>query len=364
MDERALLFRISLLAELRPADAARLLPRLRDAGRDTPAFGELPEPLASQWPDSASVLTALAALEALGARFVTLRDPEYPFAHESMPDPPLSLVLRGRDRALEQTPRVAIIGARAASEAGKELAFTLARDLALAGIPVVSGLARGIDTAAHEGALSAGGTTLAVLGTGVDRCYPSENAPLFARIAETGLLVSEFPLGTAPLPLHFPRRNRILSALAEIVVVVEGTEKSGARSTVDHALDQGREVMAVPRDPFLPGSALPNRLLKDGAAPVRGVGDLLEALEGWRGTRVPSSTDTGVSPTNEPAPDTSLSGRVLAQLRGRGARLDDLAARFRDATLADLQTALLHLELAGRIVRDPVGRFRPVDGRV
>ena len=165
-------------------------------------------------------------------------------------------------------PTVAIVGSRAASGAGLEIARTMAWELTRAGILVLSGLARGIDSAAHEGALLAGGRTVAVLACGLDLCYPAEHKELAARICQNGLLLSEWRCGTQPLPWHFPRRNRLISALADIVVVVEAELRSGAFHTVRFALDQGREVMAVPRDPVIPGSKGPNRLIQEGAAPA------------------------------------------------------------------------------------------------
>jgi DNA processing protein len=154
----------------------------------------------------------------------------------------------------------------------------MARDLARAGVTVVSGLARGIDTAAHNGALDAGGRTVAVLGSGLDRIYPSQNAELAARIVERGALVSEFPLGTLPLPFHFPRRNRVIAGFGRATVVAEAAERSGALVTARCALDEGREVMAVPGHPTLETSGGCNALIRDGAALVRNAADVLAEL--------------------------------------------------------------------------------------
>lgn len=218
------------------------------------------------------------AMVELGSGRVHRGDRDYPESLEHLFDPPPVLHWKGNGRLLGLRPAVAIVGARAASEPGREIARTLARDLAVSGCLVISGLARGIDAAAHEGALEGGGATLAVLGTGIDVCYPPEHARLSERIRSRGLLVCEFPAGTEPRRHHFPRRNRILAALADVLVVVEGGEKSGARSTVDHALDLGRDVMAVPRDILHGGSVLPNRLIVDGARPVLGAADVLAAI--------------------------------------------------------------------------------------
>ncbi len=193
-------------------------------------------------------------------------------------------------------PTVSIVGSRAASGAGLEIARTMAWELTRAGALVISGLARGIDSAAHEGALLAGGRTVAVLACGLDLCYPAEHKELAARICQNGLLLSEWRGGTQPLPWHFPRRNRLISALADIVVVVEAELRSGAFHTVRFALDQGREVMAVPRDPVIPGSRGPNRLIRDGAAPAVDAGSVLEQLADLTQRRVFSHEVPGGEP--------------------------------------------------------------------
>jgi DNA processing protein len=173
---------------------------------------------------------------------------------------------------------VAIVGSRAATPLGQAFARRLAEALASAGLEVVSGLARGIDAAAHRGALVAGGRTLAVLGSGLDRVYPPEHDALAGEVAASGALLSEFPLGTRPWKAHFPRRNRVIAGLARGVVVVEASGRSGALSTARAALEEGREVMAVPGHPAHPQAEGTNGLLRDGAALVRGPADVLEAL--------------------------------------------------------------------------------------
>ncbi len=179
---------------------------------------------------------------------------------------------------LWERPTVAIVGARGASAAGRELAREMAWGLARQGVCIVSGLALGIDAAAHEGALLAGGLTVAVLAGGLDRIYPPENVPLAAEVMAHGALLSEWPAGTTAQGWRFPRRNRLISGLADAVVLVEGSARSGALHTVRYALDQGREVFAVPRDPLIPGSVAPNRLLRDGAVPATCAGDILDQL--------------------------------------------------------------------------------------
>jgi DNA processing protein len=213
--------------------------------------------------------------ERSGVQLVGLDDADYPVLLARTYDPPPVLWVRGTLDPHEGERSVAVVGSRKASAAGRTLTRGLGRDLARAGFTVVSGLARGIDTAAHEGALDGQGRTVAVLGSGVDCVYPSENAALAARIAEKGAVVSEFPLGTTPYPGNFPRRNRVIAGWAAGVVVAEATEKSGALGTARHALKEDRDVMAVPGHPTAEGSAGTNALLKDGAVLVRTAEDVL-----------------------------------------------------------------------------------------
>jgi len=184
----------------------------------------------------------LRAVAALGGRIIPRSGDEYPALLRQIPDPPLALTVRGDVTG----PCVAIVGARRASEYGRRVAFEIARDLARAGLTVVSGLAAGVDAAAHRGALDAGGRTVAVLGTGIDVVYPSWHAELARAVAAQGALVTEFPCGTPPLAFHFPRRNRVISGLALGTVVVEATEDSGSLLTAQHANEQGRALFAVP----------------------------------------------------------------------------------------------------------------------
>jgi DNA protecting protein DprA len=304
----------------------------------------------------------------------------WPARVSDMHDPPPFLFLKGSPLSAPGSRRVGIVGSRAASTTGREIAYALGRDLALAGVTVVSGLARGIDGEAHRGALDAGGRTVAVLGTGSDIAYPAEHRSLQRRILDRGGTVTEFPPGTPPRALHFPRRNRILAALCDAVVVVEGCERSGARSTADFALDQGRELMAVPRDICLPGSVLPNRLLRDGAAPVLGASSVLEALEAIPRVgraEVREQEDAGASvdagkqvdgltrheapapgaPGHPGSPGEISDARVLAVLR-HGVR--DLDRMIRDLGASEpgrVQAVLARLELLGRIKRQPGGRY-------
>ncbi|MDR3563819.1 MAG: DNA-processing protein DprA [Negativicutes bacterium] len=209
-----------------------------------------------------------------GIHVLSLADGEYPSLLAKTCDPPTVLYYKGRLPALQ--PLIAIVGARRSSAYGQNAAGMLAAELADAGVGIVSGAARGIDTAAHKGTLKQDGYTIAVLGCGVDICYPPENAILLADIAEKGLVLSEYAPGTAPLPKFFPIRNRIISGLALGVVVVEAAEKSGSLITADFALEEGREVFAVPGSIFSAASKGTHRLLKQGAKPVETAADILE----------------------------------------------------------------------------------------
>jgi DNA processing protein len=217
-------------------------------------------------------------LAAAGLRWVARSDEGFPPRLLSIHDPPPGLFVRGTaPLALLAQPSVAIVGARACSAYGAEVATSLARDLAAAGVVVISGLARGVDAAAHRGALEAG-TTVAVLGCGVDRDYPRAHVQLAGRVAVAGLIVTEYPPGVEPAPWRFPARNRIVAGLACVTVVVEARERSGALITADLALDEGREVMAVPGEITSHLSHGTNALLRLGATPVTSVTDVFEAL--------------------------------------------------------------------------------------
>lgn len=220
-----------------------------------------------------------AELEQPGAKISLLfyHDSGYPEQLRNIYDPPPVLYLRGDKSALQNVP-VALVGSRRATPYGLHVAENLARELAAAGVGVVSGMARGIDTAAHRGALKGGGNTVAVLGCGVDVVYPRENARLLKEIAAAGAVISEFPPGFQPEPWHFPVRNRVISGLSRVVVVVEAAAKSGALITAGVALEQGRDVMVVPGQITSRLSRGSNSLLKQGAAPVLGAGDILEEL--------------------------------------------------------------------------------------
>jgi len=278
--------------------------------------------------------------EALGVRIVGRDEPDYPPWLRRVYAPPPVLWVRGALVAGEGERAVAVVGSRAATGLGLAFARTLARDLAALGLTVVSGLARGIDTAAHRGALDGRGRTVAVLGSGLDRLYPAENAALAEAVAREGALVSEFPLETGPWKGNFPRRNRVIAGWARAVVVVEAGRRSGALSTARAALDEGREVMAVPGHPAQPAAEGTNSLLRDGAALVRGAPDVLAELGLF-------------PPPAEPVPV----DEVLATLaRGVPASVDEIQARC-GLALPALLARLAELELGEAVVRLPGALF-------
>jgi DNA processing protein len=216
--------------------------------------------------------------QAAGMRIVGRDESDYPGWLRRIFDPPLVLYVRGVLRGDEGPCSLAVVGSRRSSPAGQAWARSVAQDLAAAGLTIVSGLARGIDTAAHEGALAASGRTVAILGSGLDRVYPAENGRLAARVEERGAVVSEFPLATGPRPEHFPRRNRLIAGWGRGVVVVEAAERSGALVTARLAGEEGRDVMAVPGHPASPVAFGTNALIRDGAILVRDAADVAEEL--------------------------------------------------------------------------------------
>lgn len=218
----------------------------------------------------------LERLEAIGARVVTLADDEYPELLREIYDPPIALYVRGDLEAVCARPCLAVVGSRRCSTYGVNAATSLARDLAERGVTIVSGLARGIDAAAHRGALEAKGRTVGVIGTGLDLEYPKEHEKLSAEVAANGAVISEFPLGTPPLPQNFPYRNRVISGLCLGVLVVEAAEQSGSLITARLASEQGREVFAVPGNITSSASFGPNFLIKDGAKLVQYWRDVVE----------------------------------------------------------------------------------------
>ncbi len=273
-------------------------------------------------------------------------DDRYPWLVSEIPDPPAVLWVRGQIAALSQ-PAVAIVGSRAASPYGLEAAERLAGGLARYGLTVVSGLARGVDSAAHRGALAGGGRTVAVLGSGADVIYPPEHRTLFHEIVRDGALVTELAPGTPPKAFHFPQRNRIISGLSIAVVVVEAAERSGSLITAECALDQGREVMALPGSVLNGRNGGSHRLLKDGAMLVESADDVVAAL--------PRHLIGAASPAQPPP--SSLSDPLLDGMAdGESYDLDELCGSS-GQTPAALLPRLLELELKGALRRTEGGRF-------
>jgi DNA processing protein len=308
----------------------------------------------------------LEALQSLGAQLIARVEPEYPVRLAEIADPPPLLAVLG-EPALLAAPAVAIVGARNASAHGRMLAKTLGQELVEAGLVVVSGLARGIDTAAHEGALAAsGGATVAVIASGIDVAYPPDNQELMAQIAASGAVVSERPPGAVPQARHFPRRNRIIAGLCLGVVVVEAAPQSGSLITARLAAEQGREVMAVPGSPLDPRHRGTNQLLRDGATLVESAADIRAALSGTlnmaavpiarpRPREAPPSGPHPKPASAPPPPAGDLLGRLQERLGVEPLLVDELIRQCH-ATSAEVQQALLELELEGRIERHPGNR--------
>lgn len=290
----------------------------------------------------------MAALNKAGARVITLLDDEYPAELKTIFDPPPVLYYRGDFQAADQL-AVAIVGARRATPYGREVASKFAGELARAGITVVSGLARGVDSAAHRGALAGKGRTLAVLGCGLDVTYPPENRRLYDEIASQGVVLSEFPLGTPPEARNFPRRNRIISGLSRAVLVVEAAVTSGSLITADFALEQGREVFAVPGPITSSQSIGTNNLIRQGARLVQKVADIIEEL-GW------VSKPTKEEPSSLPEL-TAAEERVYACfVEGTGSiHIDELVCRSK-LTVHEVTAILMMLELKG-LVRQLAGKM-------
>ena len=299
---------------------------------------------------------------ALGAQLICITDAEYPAELKTIPDPPPLLWVMG-DTSVLARPVIALVGARNASSLGMRMARGLASDLATAGYVVVSGLARGIDTTAHVAALESG--TIAVMGGGVDVIYPSENQRLGEDILKNGLRLSEQPIGLTPQARHFPRRNRLISGLADAVIVVEAAGKSGSLITARDALDQGREVLAVPGHPMDARASGCNMLIRDGAVLVRNASDVLEALpQKPRQTSLPIEPAEPLHAPEPPAVTTrplaeiaTLHMQILDRL-GPSPLAEDQLIRDLGEPARKISPALVDLELDGAIQRDSGGLLR------
>ena len=349
---RDLLIALSLFPFLTPNRTRLLLEYFSPVTQVCNATASLLQGLLSLTPEQAEQVkkaltntTSSDSVASLRESVVTLIDDTYPPLLKEIPDPPLVLHFRGDVSLLART-SIAVVGSRRASPYGVNAAAHLAKQLASADIVIVSGLARGIDAAAHHAALDAGGTTIAVLGTGIDVVYPRGNARLFQRIEEHGLIVSEFPPGSPPLPIHFPIRNRVISGLTQGTVIVEATARSGSLITARMAAEQNRDVFAVPGSIFAAGSEGTHRLIQYGAKLVHDVNDVLEELPGH----------LRVTQQQEEEPESPLREVLAALTREEGSHIDSLAARL-GKTPGAVAESLLQLELGGWIRALPGARY-------
>ena len=306
-----------------------------------------------------------------GAELITIGDPRFPQALREIFDPPVVLFARGRIE-LMQTIMLGMVGTRRATPYGLAVAERISADLAYAGLTIVSGMARGIDTASHKGALAAGGDTVAVLGCGVDVVYPSENRKLAAEIVAKGLIISEFPMGATAFPQNFPIRNRIISGMSVGVLVVEGAQYSGSAITAKLAMDQGREVFAIPGNITSKLSWGPNLLIKQGARLVQDWNDVVSELppESRRhlievgrkkllGEAGESGTGAQASLLNGAPPELgAVAKRALESLQvDMSIHLDELLEKVQDTSPSELIAALFELEMLGLVKQLPGKNF-------
>ena len=348
---REALIALSLLPFLTPSRTRLLREYFGRVELASNASSQLLQGLLSLTPEQARQVknpltpAARAVIEATRDHTVTTADDAYPALLREICDPPLVLHVQGHVSLLS-TLSVAIVGSRRATPYGINVAQRLARDLGTAGITIVSGLARGIDAAAHEAALDAGAATIGVLGTGIDVVYPRGATRLFRRVAGEGAIVTEFPPGTPPRRENFPVRNRIISGLTKATVIVEATSRSGSLITARMAAEQGRDVLAVPGSIFSDRSEGTHRLIQYGAKLVHDVDDILEELgPGLRAAQI-----------RDPDPDGPLSEVLAVLTREESAHIDAVAARLK-RTSAHVAESLLQLELGGWIRALPGARY-------
>ncbi|MEO0053159.1 MAG: DNA-processing protein DprA [candidate division WOR-3 bacterium] len=292
---------------------------------------------------SAETAARLKTLRTLGVKIIDFLDPEFPENLRNLPHMPPVLFIRGEIKSGDRQ-AVAVIGTRRPSHYGQRVAERLAAELVRAGLTVVSGLARGIDTCAHRAALTAGGRTIAVLGSGIDVLYPPENRQLAEKIAGSGALVSEFPPGTGPLAMNFPKRNRLISALSRAVIAVEAGEKSGVLSTCSWAREQKRPVFAVPGRIDDERSTGTNRLIQQGARLITGIREVLESL----GMSAPAET-------RQPVELQSEEKQVLKVVGNEPVHIDELCTAT-GMPIPELMTLLFQLEVKG-LIRQLPGKF-------
>lgn len=352
--ERRAWLRLARTQNVGPVTFAQLIARF---GSATAALAELPrlskrgggEPLRP--PSDADAQEELEKLHAIGGRLIASIEPEFPPGLAALDPPPPVISVLGHVSLLGRE-MVGIVGARNASALGRKLAARLATDLGAAGFAIASGLARGIDTAAHEGSLEAG--TCAVVAGGIDIIYPPENAALYENIKAQGTIISEIPIGQPPQARHFPRRNRLISGLGRGILVVEASEGSGSLITANYALEQNREIFAVPGSPLDPRAKGTNRLIREGATLTESAEDVVAVLRpmlghGFREPGIGSRSPPADGATLEAEAD-RIRGMIEEALGPSPIEVDELI-RLCKAPAAVVLTVILELELAGRLAR-------------
>lgn len=351
-EERIDWLRLSRTAQVGPITFFALIARY---GSAKAAIEELPKLAArvgrakpAAIPPAGEIRREVERAERMGARYVAAHEPDYPDALAAIEDAP-PVIVAGRDLSLFDRPTVAIVGARNASMNGRKMAARLAAELGEAGFVVVSGLARGIDTEAHKASLARG--TIAVVAGGIDIVYPPENRDLQARIFENHCIVTEAPLGTEPMARHFPRRNRIISGLTPGVVVVEAAKHSGSLITARMALEQGREVFAVPGSPLDPRAQGTNGLIRDGATLTETADDVLRVLTSRSISRRQSPQEPLPLPEPASEPEIAEARKVILEALSPVPIAVDELVRDCQVSLPVVLTILLELELAGKLER-------------
>lgn len=361
MNEKMSWLRLSRTENIGPVTFYRLIEAYGSASKAIDALPDLAKRGGRAKPLIAAPLTQVEreyqAIKKFGGDIICAAETDYPVSLAAIDDAPPVVTYTGNIALLKKS-CVGIVGSRNASLNGRKFTEKLAHDLGTAGATVISGLARGIDTAAHAGSLDTG--TVAVLGGGLDIIYPPENKDLYAQIRERGLIVAESPFGQQPFAQSFPRRNRIISGLSQGVVIVEATFKSGSLITARMAGEQGRDVFAVPGHPLDPRAEGPNALIRDGAVLIRNAGDVLESLSTFQSGSLQDSASQKYEPLNiQPVDNQTLDrvrDEVMSCLSHTPVSVDEI---IRSAALpaAAVQIVILEMELAGRVQRLPGHRI-------
>ena len=359
-DEKRAWLRLARTETIGPATFASLIARfsdIREALDAVPLLARRGGAQELRMPSEADAQKEIESLSKLGGRLIASVEPDFPSGLAALDPPPPLISVLGQITLFKRN-MVAMVGARNASALGIKFAHRMAADLGAAGLIIASGLARGIDQAAHQGAMETG--TVAVLAGGVDIVYPPEHQQLYDEMRSRGALVSEMPLGMAPLSRHFPRRNRLISGMARGVVVIEAAERSGSLITANYALEQGREVFAVPGSPLDPRAKGANRLIREGAVLTESADDVLAALRPILGQAFAEPHAHQHAPP--PADDAVMereADRVRQQVEEKlgpaPVEVDELIRQC-GAPPAAVLTVLLELELAGRVQRQPGNR--------